>query len=50
MLFNFEKCKCLHIWHGNKGANYEKGGTILCKTVKEKDLVITIDAITNFSE
>ena len=38
MLFNFQKCKCLHAGHGNTGVNYEMGGTILCKTVKEKDL------------
>ena len=38
MLFNFHKCKCLHAGHGNTGVNYEMGGTILCKTVKEKDL------------
>ena len=29
MLFNFEKCKCLHTRHGNTGVNYEMGGTIL---------------------
>ena len=39
MLFNCDKCKCLHAGHGNTGMNYETGGTILCKTVKEKELV-----------
>ena len=38
MLFNFAKCKCLHTGPGNTGMNYEMGGTILSKTVKEKDL------------
>ena len=38
MLFNFWKCKCLHKGPGNTGMNYEMGGTILSKTVKEKDL------------
>ena len=38
MLFNFGKCKCLHTGSGNTGMNYEMGGTILSKTVKEKDL------------
>ena len=38
MLFNFGKCKCLHTGPGNTGMNYEMGGTILNKTVKEKDL------------
>ena len=23
MLLNFQKCKCLHAWHGNTGVNYE---------------------------
>ena len=35
MLFNFGKCKCLHTGSGNTGVNYEMGGTILSKTVKE---------------
>ena len=38
MLFNFGKCKCLHIGPGNTSMNYEMGGTILSTTVKEKDL------------
>ena len=37
-VINFQKCKCLHAGHGNTGMNYEMGGTILSKTVKEKDL------------
>ena len=28
MLFNFVKCKCLHIGPGNTSMNYEMGGTI----------------------
>ena len=48
MLFIFDKCKCLHAGHGNTGVNYEMRGTILCKTVKEKDLVVTIDASMKF--
>ncbi len=35
MLFNFGKCKCLHIGPGNSGMNYEMEGTILSKTVNE---------------
>ena len=38
MLFNFGKCKCLYTGSGNTGMNYELGGTILSKTVKEKIL------------
>ena len=42
MLFNFGKCKCLHTGPGNTGMEYEMGGTILSKTVKETDLGLTI--------
>ena len=38
MLFNFEKCKCIHARHEYTGANCEMDGTIVCKTVKERDL------------
>ena len=44
MLFNFGKCKCLHTGPGNTGKNYEMGGTIPSKTVKEKDLGVTMNA------
>ena len=50
MLFNFRKCKCLHAGHGNTGVNYEMGGTIICKTVKETDLGVTINANMKVSE
>ena len=50
MLFNFGKCKCLHTGPGNTGMNYEMGGTILSKTVKEKDLGVTMNANMKFSE
>ena len=41
MVFNFGKCKCLHTGPGNTGMNYEMGGTIVSKTVKEKYLGVT---------
>ena len=44
MLFNFGKSKCLHTGPGNTGMNYEMGGTILSKTVKEKELGVTMNA------
>ena len=50
MLLNFQKCKCLHTGHGNTGVNYVMGGTILCKTVKQRDLGVTINANMKFSE
>ena len=36
--------------HRNTGVNYEMGGTILCKTVKENDLGVTINANSKVSE
>ena len=50
MLFNFGKCKCLHTVSGNTGKNYEMGGTILSKTVKENDLGVTMNANMKVSE
>ena len=50
MLFNFGKYKCLHTGPGNTGMNYEMGGTILSKTVKEKDLEVTMNANMKVSE
>ena len=50
MLFNFGKCKCLHTGPGNTGMNYEMGGTILSKTVKENDLGITMNGNMKVSE
>ena len=35
---------------GHTGMNYEMGGTILCKTVKEKDLGVTMNANMKVSE
>ena len=50
MLFKFGKCKCLHTGSGNTGMNYEMGGTILSKTVKEKYLGVTMNANIKVSE
>ena len=50
MLFNFGKCKCLHTGSIHTGMNYEMGGTILSKTVKEKDLGVTMNANMKVSE
>ena len=50
MLFNFGKCKCLHTVSINTGMNYDMGGTILSKTVKEKDLGVTMNANMKVSE
>ncbi len=53
MLFNCGKCKCLHTGPGNTGMNFDMGGTILSKiskTVKEKDLGVTMNANMKVSE
>ena len=50
MLFTFGKCKYLHTGPGNTGMDYEMGGTILSKTVKEKDLAVTMNANMKVSE
>ena len=51
MLFNFEKCKCLHTGHWNLGVNNEMGDTVLLgTTIKEKDLGVTISADMKLSD
>ena len=50
MLLNFGKCKCLHTGPENTSMNYEMGGTTLSKTVKEKDLGVTMNANMKVSE
>ena len=50
MLFNFGKCKCIHTGPGDTGTKYEMAGTILSKTVKEKDLGVTMNANMKVSE
>ena len=50
MLFNFGKCKCLHIGPGNASMIYEMGWTILSITVQEKYLGVTMNANMNVSE
>ena len=50
MLLYFGKCKCLHTGPGNTGLNYETGGTILGKTVKEKDLGVSMNVNMKVSE
>ena len=50
MLFDFGKCKCLHTGPGNIGMNYEMWGTILSKTVQEKDLGVTMNANMKVAE
>ena len=50
MLLQFGKCKCLHTGHGNLDVNHKMGDTVLCTTVKEKDLGVTISDDMKVSE
>ena len=45
MLFNFGKCKCIHIGHGNMDEQYKMGDA-----VQEKDLGVTFSADMKVSE
>ena len=44
MLFNFGKCKCIHIGHGNMDKEYKMGDAVLGRTTQEKDLGVTFSA------
>ena len=44
MLFNFGKCKCIHIGHGNMDEEYTMGDAVLCRTTQEKDLGVAFIA------
>ena len=44
MLFNFGKCKCIHIGHGNMDEEYKMGDAVRGRTTQEKDLGVTFSA------
>ena len=44
MLFNFGKCKCIHIGHGNMDEEYNMLQAVLSRTTQEKDLGLTFNA------
>ena len=50
MLFNFGKCKCIHIGHGNMDKEYKMGDAVQCRTTQEKDLGVTFSADMKVSE
>ena len=50
MLFNFGKCKCIHIGHRNMDEEYKMGDTVLGRTAQEKDLGVTFSADMKVSE
>ena len=49
MLFNFGKCKCIYIGHGNMDEDHKMGDAVLGRTTK-KDLVVTFGADMKVSE
>ena len=50
MLFNFGKCKCIHIGYGNMDEEYKMGGAVLGRTTHKKDLGVTFRGDMNVSE
>ena len=50
MLFNFGKCKCIHIGNGNMDEEYTIGDAVLGRTTQEKDLGVTFSADMKVSE
>ena len=50
MLFNFRKCKCIHIGHGNMDEEYKMGDAVLCRNTQKKDLGVTCIADMKVSE
>ena len=50
MLFNFGKCKCIHIEHGNMDEEYKMRDAVLGRTTQEKDLEVTFSGDMKVSE
>ena len=50
MSFNFGKCKCIHIGHGNMDEEYKMGDAVLGRTTKETSLRVTFSGDMKASE
>ena len=50
MLFNFGKCKCIHIGHGNMDEEYKMGDAVIGSTTQEKGLGVIFSADMKVSE
>ena len=50
MLFNKDKCKCLHIGQANAKNNYLMNNTVLLSTEREKDLGVVVSSDMKVSE
>ena len=43
MLFNLDKCKCIHFGYGNMCYDYFLGSNLIASTLTEKDLGVLIN-------
>ena len=50
MLFNFGKCKSIHIGHGNMDEEYQMGDAVLGRITQEKDFGVKFSADMKVSE
>ena len=50
MLFNNDKCKCLHIGQANAKTNYLMNNTVLLSTERETDLGVIVSSDMKVSE
>ena len=50
MLFNNDKCKCLHIGQSNAKTNYLMNSTVLLSTEREKDVGVIVSSDMKVSE
>ena len=50
IMFNIDKCNCLHIGHGNSRTTYQLGGTEVPTATQEKDLGIIVTENLKVSE
>ena len=50
MIFNFGKCKCIHIGPGNMDEEYKMGNVVLGRITQEKDLGVTFSVDMKVSE
>ena len=50
MLFNNDKCKCLHIGQANAKTNYLMNNTVLLSTEREKDVGVVVSSDMKVSE
>ena len=50
MIFNFDKCQCLHLRHGNPSLTYKMRNVDIATAKREKDLGVALNVNFNVSE